>query len=45
MPRIRIHRGKVQRACHRLAVLALEPRDPDIVRAKTIGRFGQQRTR
>jgi hypothetical protein len=45
MPRIRIHRGKVKRARHRLAALDLDPRDPDIVRAKTIGRSEQRRTR
>jgi hypothetical protein len=45
MRRTRIHRGKVLRDRHRLAVLALDPRDPDVVRAKSIGRSGEGRTR
>jgi len=45
MRRIRIHRGKVRRDRHWLEVLALDPRDPDIVRAKAIGRSGERRTR
>jgi hypothetical protein len=45
MPRIRIHRRKVKRARHRLAALALDPRDPDIVRAKSIGCCRERRTR
>jgi hypothetical protein len=45
MRRIRIHRGKALRDRHRLAVLALDPRDPDVVRAKTIGRSRERRTR
>ena len=45
MPRIRIHKRKVQRDRPGLAVLALDPRDSDIVRAKAIGRSGERRTR
>jgi hypothetical protein len=45
MPRIRIHRGKVQRDRPWLAVLDLDPRDPDIPRAKPIGRSDERRTR
>jgi hypothetical protein len=45
MRRIRIHRGKVPRDRSWLAVLALDPRDPDVVRAKSIGRSGEGRTR
>jgi hypothetical protein len=45
MRRIRIRRPKIQWDRHRLAVLALDPRDPDVVRAKTIGRSGEPRTR
>jgi hypothetical protein len=45
MPRIRIYRRKAQRARPRLGVLDLDPRDPDIVRAKTIGRSRERRTR
>jgi hypothetical protein len=45
MRRIRIHRRKDRRDHTWLAVLALDPRDPDIVRAKTIGRSGEGRTR
>jgi hypothetical protein len=45
MRRIRIHRRKVQRDPPRFVALALDPRDPDVVRAKTIGRSGARRTR
>jgi hypothetical protein len=45
MRHIRIHRRKVRRDRHRLAVLVLDPRDPDIVRAKTIGRSDLWSTR
>jgi hypothetical protein len=45
MRRIRIHRRKVRRGRHRLEVLAHDPRDPDIVRAKTIGRSDLRGTR
>jgi hypothetical protein len=45
MWRIRIHRRKVRRDRPWLGVLALDPRDPDVVRAKTIGRSSQRRTR
>jgi hypothetical protein len=45
MRRIRIHRPKVRRDYPWLAALALDPRDPDIVRAKSIGRSGQRSTR
>jgi hypothetical protein len=45
MRRIRIHRRKVRRDRPWLAVLALDPRDPDVVRAKTIGRSGERSTR
>ena len=43
MPRIRIYRRKVQRARLRLGVLDLDPRDPDVVRAKTIGPSRERR--
>jgi len=45
MPRIRIHRRKVQRDRSWLAVLDLDPRDLDLARAKTIGRSRERRTR
>jgi hypothetical protein len=45
MRRTRIHRRKVQRDRPWLEVLALDPRDPDIVRANTIGPSGQRGTR
>jgi hypothetical protein len=45
MRRIRIHRRKVQRDRPWLAVFALDPRDPDVVRAKSIGRTRERRTR
>jgi hypothetical protein len=45
MRRIRIHRRKVQRDRHWLAVLTLDPRDPDILRAIAIGRPGERGTR
>jgi hypothetical protein len=45
MRRIRTHRGKVQRDRPWLAILALDPRDPDIVRAKSIDRSGERSTR
>jgi hypothetical protein len=45
MRRMRIHRRKVRRDTPWLAVLALDPRNLDIVRAKTIGPSGQRRTR
>jgi hypothetical protein len=45
MRRIRIHRRKVRRARPWLGVLVLDPRDPDIIRAKTIGRSVERRTR
>jgi hypothetical protein len=45
MRRIRIHKRNVRRDHPWLAVLALDPRDPDVVRAKTIDRSGQGRTR
>jgi hypothetical protein len=45
MRRIRIHRRKVQQDRPWLQVLALDPRDPDVVRARMIGRSGQRRTR
>jgi hypothetical protein len=41
MRRIRITRRKVRRDRPRLEVLALDPRDPDVVRAKT-GRSGER---
>jgi hypothetical protein len=41
MRRIRIHRRKVQRDRHWLAVLTLDPRHPDILRAIAIGRPGE----
>jgi len=42
MRRIRIQRPKVRRDRPQVEVLALDPRDPDVVRAKTIGRRGQR---
>lgn len=42
MRRIRIERRKVRRDRPWLEVLALDPRDPDVVRAKT-GRCGERR--
>ena len=45
MRRIRIHRRNVRRDRYRLAVLVLDPRDPDVVRAKTIGRPDLRSTR
>jgi hypothetical protein len=45
MGRIRIHRRKVQRDRHWLAVLALDPQDLDILRARAIGRPGERGTR
>jgi hypothetical protein len=44
MRRTPIHRRKVRRDRPRLEVLALDPRDLDIVRAKAIGRSGERRT-
>jgi hypothetical protein len=41
MQRIRIARRKVRRDRPWLEVLALDPRDPDVVRAKT-GRYGER---
>lgn len=41
MRRIHIERRKVRRGRPWLEVLALDPRDPDVVRAKT-GRCGEQ---
>jgi hypothetical protein len=40
--RIRIERPTVRRERSRLDVLPLEPRDPDILRAKAIDRSGDQ---
>jgi hypothetical protein len=37
MKRIHIQRQRGRRKCPWLDVLALDPRDPDVVRAKTIG--------
>jgi hypothetical protein len=45
MRRIHIHKRKVQRDRLWLAVPVLDPRDPDIVRAKSIGRSGERRRR
>jgi hypothetical protein len=38
MKRIRIHRPKVRRQRPGRGVLALDPRDPDVLRAKALGR-------
>jgi len=43
MKRIRIQTQRSQRERPRPDVLALDPRDPDIVRAKTIARSGDRR--
>jgi hypothetical protein len=43
MRRSCIHRRKIRRDRPWPAVLALDPRDPDIVRAKTIHRSGDRR--
>jgi len=40
--RIRIERPTVRRERSRLDLLPLEPRDPDILRAKAIDRSGDQ---
>jgi hypothetical protein len=45
MRRMRIHRRKVRQDRPRHGALALDPRDPDIVRAKTIGASGQRSPR
>ena len=45
MRRIHIHKRTVRRDRPWLAVLALDPRDPDIVRAKSIGRSDERSTR
>jgi hypothetical protein len=45
MRRTHIHRRKVQRDRPRIAVPVLDPRDPDIVRAKSIGRSEKRRPR
>jgi hypothetical protein len=42
MKRIRIQTQRSRRERPRPDVLALDPRDPDIVRAKTIGRSGDR---
>lgn len=38
MKRIRVHRLKVRRQRTGREVLALDPRDPDVLRAKALGR-------
>jgi hypothetical protein len=38
MKRIGIHRPKVRRRRPGREVLALDPRDPDVIRAKALGR-------
>jgi hypothetical protein len=43
MRRIRIHRRKIRRDHPWHGVLALDPRDPDMIRAKTIGPSGERR--
>jgi hypothetical protein len=45
MRHMRIHGRKVHRDRTWLAVLAPDPRDPDIVWAETIGPSGQRRPR
>lgn len=42
MKRVRINKPKVRRQHRSLEVLALDPRDPDIVRAKTVARRKEQ---
>ena len=44
MRRVRITKPKVRRDRSWLEVLSLDPRDPDIVRAKTIDRAGDQQS-
>jgi hypothetical protein len=43
MKRIRIEKPKVQRERPLREVLPLDPRDPDILRAKTLGRSAHSR--
>ena len=38
MKRIRVHRPKIRRQRPGREVLALDPRDPDVLRAKALGR-------
>jgi hypothetical protein len=44
MKRVRIEKPKPRRERWWLEVLPLDPRDPDVVRAKAIDRSGDRRT-